>query len=127
MKERTIDILHRLIGVTATSELIRVYGGRSLYVPTQAHIKATPGHPLVELIGMAGAMPLAEYAQGQKMDIPLGADARDERNRRIVEDRLQGVSEAVVAQRYAVSQRLVRMVFRRVRKNFRIHEPATQS
>lgn len=121
MKERMIDTLHRLIGVPAATALIAEYGGRSLYVPKPAHIMATPGHPLVRLVGMAGAMALAEYAQGQKIDVPTVGIDRTGRARQIVADRLNGLPEDAVARRHSVSPRHVRRIMRIHSDNVRIH------
>lgn len=53
----------RLIGLAATLDLVRVYGGLRIFIPTPA--RAQPDHPIARLIGHANLRALAEVYGGE--------------------------------------------------------------
>ena len=52
----------RIIGLAATLDLVRAYGGLRIYIPTPARVR--PDHPIAKIIGVDALMALAEvYGQ----------------------------------------------------------------
>ena len=48
----------RLIGLPATLDLVRAYGGLRIYIPTPARVQ--PDHPFAKIIGVERLMALAQ-------------------------------------------------------------------
>jgi hypothetical protein len=53
----------RLIGLPATMDLVRVYGGLRIFIPTPARVHAE--HPLAQIIGVERLMALAKMYGGE--------------------------------------------------------------
>lgn len=53
----------RLIGLAATLDLVRVYGGLRIFIPTPARV--TPEHALVKIIGLGPLIELAKVYGGE--------------------------------------------------------------
>lgn len=54
----------RLIGLPATLDLVRVYGGLRIYIPTPERVH--PDHPIAKIIGEARLMALAKVYGGEE-------------------------------------------------------------
>lgn len=64
----------RLIGLAATLDLVRVYGGLRIYIPTPARVQ--PDHPFAKIIGVERLMALAEvYGAEQHFPLPKAEKA----------------------------------------------------
>ena len=74
----------RLIGITATLDLVRAYGGLRIYIPTPARVQ--PDHPFAKIIGVERLMALAEvYGSEAHFSLPKAEQAiLAVRNARIV-------------------------------------------
>ena len=76
----------RLIGLTATLDLVHAYGGLRIYIPTPARVR--PDHPIAKLIGTDRLAALAEV-YGAEAHFPLPKAERAllaVRNARIAHD-----------------------------------------
>ena len=58
----------RIIGLAATLDLVRAYGGLRIYIPTPARVR--PDHPIAKIIGVDALMALAEV-YGAEDHFPL--------------------------------------------------------
>lgn len=58
----------RIIGLAATLDLVRAYGGLRIYIPTPARVR--PDHPIAKIIGVESLMALAEV-YGAEDHFPL--------------------------------------------------------
>lgn len=59
----------RLIGLPATFDLVRVYGGLRIYIPTPARVH--PDHPIAKIIGVDRLMALAKvYGANEHFTLP---------------------------------------------------------
>ena len=65
---RLLQDFVRLIGLPATMDFVRAYGGLRIYIPTPERCAAT--HPYAEIIGLANLLTLAEV-YGQENHFPL--------------------------------------------------------
>ena len=55
-----------LVGMEAAMAIVKMYGGRRLYIPR----KAKPGHQLIPLIGMEKLEVLCRHYDGDRLCIP---------------------------------------------------------
>lgn len=93
-----------LVGVEPTLRLIEAWGGVRLYVPQQM----PEDHLLVSTLGRAEADALAERYGGETLNVPRCLHAmRAVRNGHIRRDRSAGVSPALLALRYGLTERQV--------------------
>ena len=59
----------RIIGLAATLDLVRAYGGLRIYIPTPARVQ--PDHPIAKIIGVDALMALAEvYGAEDHFSLP---------------------------------------------------------
>jgi len=93
-----------VIGMAATLNLVKAYGGVRLWVP----VKLTPDHALVHAIGLQAARKLVEYCALEELWIPKAAAAlRAVRDQTIRERRADGEQVARLALEYGLTDRRV--------------------
>lgn len=109
MASNILRELIRLIGLPAALTLTRVYGGRTLRVPS----RATSVHPLTVSLGAPVAEVLCREYAGIELDVPSERTALlEHRNRLICQEYGQGSSIKSIARRYGITRTMVRKVLR---------------
>lgn len=97
-----------LIGLPATLNLVRAYGGTRIYVPT----RFDPDHPIVKLVGHEAAAKLIQtYGGWEHFDLPKADIAvKAARDNQIRRDRGLGATQAQLAVRYSLTERQIRNI-----------------
>ena len=100
----------RLIGLTATLDLVRVYGGLRIYIPKPARVQAE--HPIAKIIGYPALLTLAKvYGAEQHFALPKAANALTIlRNRRIAQGYATNRTVRGLASEYNLTERHVERI-----------------
>lgn len=94
MQPSTLDDICAAIGYTATRKLVAWFGGRKLYIPTQA----SPGHPFATALGFPAYRALVENFGVEVLSVPKADEEwRYNRNRVIAERLADGDELAAIA------------------------------
>ncbi len=100
-------ILRRLsdtIGLPDTIEIVRRWGGRTLYVPASV----SPNDPLALTLGYNSALRLVEHWGGQYLQLPIERNGLlDLRNKSVIEDYRAGVSKTQIGLRYGLCRQSI--------------------
>ncbi len=100
-------ILRRLsdtIGLADTIEIVRRWGGRTLYVPASVG----PNDPLSLTLGYNSALRLVEHWGGQYLQLPIDRNGLlDLRNKSIIDDYRKGVSKTQIGLRYGLCRQAI--------------------
>jgi hypothetical protein len=110
MTSAILGEIAQAIGLPATIELTRAYGGRTLHVP-----KAMPSlHPLVLAIGAGAATVMSREFAGMALEIPAERTALiAQRNEAIILAYGQGMSVKGLAVDHGLSRKMIRKILRR--------------
>lgn len=104
-----IDDVAAIIGFSATVRLIQWYGGRNIYVPDQA----SPGHPLVALMGESALRALCSEFGNQTLWVPASTERADVALKKSVAKAvLKGRGSAEISAELGISQRQVQRLRR---------------
>lgn len=101
----------RLIGLPATLDLVREYGGLRIYIPTPARV--TADHPFAKIIGSEALMALAKvYGQEEHFQLPKAERAvLAVRNARIAADYARAKTARELAAEHRLTEgQIVRIV-----------------
>ncbi|MCD6663470.1 MAG: hypothetical protein LT082_08730 [Comamonas sp.] len=100
----------RLIGLTATLDLVHAYGGLRIYIPTPARVRQD--HPIAKLIGADRLAALAEV-YGAEAHFPLPKAERAllaVRNARIVQAYTTHKTARELAAEYQLTERQIERI-----------------
>lgn len=105
-----LEDLIETIGLPATIELTRVYGGRTLHVP----MTLTQAHPLALAIGVQAAEALSRAFSQVQIEVPAARAALlVQRNAAIVQAYLhEEASIKGLAAEYCLSRKMIRKILR---------------
>lgn len=107
MRPSTIDDICAVVGYTATRKLQAWYGGRKIYIPSNAD----PSHKFALAIGLPAFRALvAEFAVEVLSVPPIEEELRFHRNRDIAEKLAAGVEVPRIAAEYNISIRRVEQI-----------------
>lgn len=107
---QVIQALRDALGWSVTLQLVEVFGGTMLYVPSAY----SPDLALVRLIGPASAVTLIEVFRGEPLDIPrMLGPARAMRDREIVRKYRAGYTVRQLAREYHLTWRWIFEILRR--------------
>lgn len=97
-----------LIGEAATAKLVAQYGGCTpVYIPG----KLKPEHSLCKLLGQEAAQCLADEFGGLSVAIPRAVALQiEQRNRLILADCAEGMTQSMVARKYQLTTRTIRKI-----------------
>lgn len=100
----------RLIGIRATMELVRVYGGLRIFIPTPARVR--PEHPIAQLIGVENLLALAKvYGAEEHFTLPKAQRAiLAVRNARIAHAYATHKTARELAPEYHLSERQIEKI-----------------
>lgn len=98
--------MSELIGLPATMQIVRQYGGVRLYVP-----KEIPAdHPLMKLIGICNAITLADAYGGETLEIGRAEAAVREIRDTEIRQQWPALSQRQLALKYGLTERQVRNI-----------------
>lgn len=111
----TVQAIANVIGMEKTMELVRGKQRdkcRSLYVPAPERMRAS--HWLIKTIGEEAAYELAAEYAGEPLSIPKCSGLiKEERNRKIIELRRQGLAHHEIAHAMGMSVSSVKTIYYR--------------
>lgn len=107
MSSRVLEEIAQAIGMPATIELTRAYGGRTLHVP-----KTLPAlHPLVLAVGGEAAAVLSREFAGMAIEVPAERQALvAARNRTIAQEYQDGKSVKRLARDWVLSRKMIHKI-----------------
>jgi DNA-binding transcriptional regulator LsrR (DeoR family) len=103
MTSRPGPELQLLIGEAAFVRLAEAFGGTRLFVP----VKMTADHEIAKAIGVKAARQLSDRLAPDYLAVPLARDLRARHYRG------QGMSNAMIARRFGITERAVERMFAR--------------
>ena len=103
--------IYKLLGAECAMKIIHKCGGARLYIPVS--IKRND-HPLALLLGWDKAQELTRVLGGlEHFDVPkFDVLVRHKRNKDIIRDKNNGMSQSSLARKYNITSRQVRRIFK---------------
>jgi hypothetical protein len=104
-----IDDVAAIIGFSATVRLIQWYGGRNIYIPSEA----SAGHPLAALMGESALRALCGEFGDQTLWVPSAAEQADLATKKSVAKLvLKGRGSLAISVELGITQRQVQRIRR---------------
>jgi len=105
MLPESLKEIAEIIGVVPAIQLARDFGGTEIYIPKNM----TADHPIAVCIGLEAATKLAEWAIGDRIEIPRAVGVHlGKRNAEIREAVEQGLSKKKAARKFQLTTRWIR-------------------
>lgn len=105
---RSYAFVAKLIGVDAALNLINVYGGTSIFIPSKHALNIN--HDITQVIGFKCLQQLAEQLGNATIEIPMGEPIKIAMRNRAIRELAKRESKPKLARRFNVTLRTIRSI-----------------